>query len=292
MPDQPAPALLAAARAYALSVWTYDPDLYRSAEHRDKHIHVDAVSTAREPWFAALWEAGLAEGRRQATEGPFTLSMKPLTDEQAAEWKALLKESMRTGRITVLPEPVEIRQRKWGVGHPGTRHVISCEDEAHAHEVADDLQQGHYVVSRLVGPWEPAEPEHAFDPASVRDTSVRPYGYLGGAGDDSLCVCGGLWLEGECETQQPGWTPPPPYDGPSLDELLPPVEQTEAPTPPATPLEVRADAPTQRCPSCGAPTAGIWPDRNGRAYEPCGCWAAPASGGVVEPSPLTAEGAK
>lgn len=65
-----------------------------------------------------MWDGGVAEGRRQATEGFDHL---------------------------------------WGVGLSGTPHVIHCRDESHARGVAVDLAGGHHVVSRLVGPWEPAE---------------------------------------------------------------------------------------------------------------------------------------
>lgn len=68
-PEQPTDAMIAAARAYAESTWTYDPADYISAEHRDNHINADARGTAHQPWFVALWQAGIAEGLRQATEG-------------------------------------------------------------------------------------------------------------------------------------------------------------------------------------------------------------------------------
>ena len=68
-PRTPDPALLAAARAYAEATWNYDPGSYSTPAARERHLDQDALSTAREPWFAALWERGVAEGRRQATEG-------------------------------------------------------------------------------------------------------------------------------------------------------------------------------------------------------------------------------
>jgi hypothetical protein len=69
-------------------------------------------------------------------------------------------------------------------------------------------------------------PEHAFDPASVR---TGPYSMFE-EGDDPSCLCGAPWdTEADgCITQQPGWTPPPPCDGPTLEELLPAPTQPVA----------------------------------------------------------------
>lgn len=65
----------------------------------------------------SVWSQGIAEGRRQATEG----------------W-----------------------DREWGVQFLPDGHVFAADDEAEAHNTANrDVQR--FVVSRLVGPWEPAE---------------------------------------------------------------------------------------------------------------------------------------
>jgi hypothetical protein len=110
------------------------------------------------------------------------------------------------------------------------------------------------------------QPEHAFDESSVINPATgQPY--RGSTGPepyeppDPLCVCGGSWSGDDgCETTQPGWTPPPPCDGPSIEELLP-AEQPEAarggtvaPKPPADTSWIRTTAAEQHedgeCPDC------------------------------------------
>jgi hypothetical protein len=118
-PEQPDPAMITAARAYALSIWTYDPSDYVSAAHRDTHIDADARGTAQAPWFAAIFNAGRERGLREATEG----------------W-----------------------EREWGLDLHG-RGASCVLSERDARGIAagcpDHLKAE--VFSRLVGPWEPAD---------------------------------------------------------------------------------------------------------------------------------------
>jgi hypothetical protein len=135
------------------------------------------------------YERGLAEGRRQATEG----------------WER--KWAVQT------PEGLMIPVRE----HDGLASMV-----LQAEQRAAGLRTGT-THSRLVGPWEPAgqQPEHAFDESSVVNPAAgEPYPGSSGPEPyeppDSLCVCGASWLGDEgCLTQQPGWTPPPPYNGPA-----------------------------------------------------------------------------
>lgn len=161
-------------------------------------------------------------------------------------------------------------QREWGVAADAGVYVYPTEQAAR--EAVRDSPAPRPVVSRLVGPWEPAEPEHGFDPSSVRST---PYSMFE-EGDEPQCLCGAAWdLDADgCATQQPGWTPPPPYDGPTLEELLPaPAEQDE----PARCS--KCSGPLTPCVTCGKPA------QCGEALCVACTPDEPAAGGVVDPAP-------
>lgn len=222
MPDQPTTAnrdrlgmlIHRALRSHLLAA---DVALDLPRRERITQDLVDAFA----PELAAAWGEGYAEARKEVT-----------TEADQAYWR---------GHELGRRQATEGQRREWGLqwvpvsGHPSDHpdHIAVFHEESEARE-AEPEWRAHRLVSRLVGPW---EPEHAFDESSVVNPATgEPY--RGSSGPepyeppDPLCVCGAPWLGDEgCLTRQPGWTPPPPYDGPSIEELLPGGEPDEQPEP-------------------------------------------------------------
>jgi hypothetical protein len=158
--DQPNPALLAAARAYAEATWDYDGP-YRTSRDRENHIGADAASTAERPWFAALWEAGIAEGRRQAVELVSSLLGHDLVLDRAADVDSVgfLSSAIVAAREQGRRQATEGWEREWGV-RDKDGYVFREQDEGEAHRLAAlvaDAEPIATVVSRLASRWEPAE---------------------------------------------------------------------------------------------------------------------------------------
>jgi hypothetical protein len=175
----PSPALLAAARAHAEATWSYDPGSYQTAADRERHLDQDALSTTQEAWFAALWEAGVAEGRRQATEGwerQWAVEMVDgppyqVDDEDHARWH--VDRGYTTGVLYRLVSPWKAAEQN--VPAEGGDHGDAfrchffpeqCPDRAprwsllrHGDAVADWACDQHLagVMDMLQRPWERTE---------------------------------------------------------------------------------------------------------------------------------------
>ena len=190
-PDQPAPALLDVITDALIAhrVDREGPDF----DHADASLlgYARAVTAAMQP----LIERGVAEGRRQATDGcsctvaggpdPET----PLVEENprcpehgdAARHKhdserlwqlyGQLADAMGIDAAEPFPavdvfaeavrrvQATEDWERQWAVAHVDGGWVYAYESEADAR--AHCTVDWHRVVSRLVGPWEPTEQDGA-----------------------------------------------------------------------------------------------------------------------------------
>lgn len=183
----------------------------------------------------------IADGRRQATEGwerqwAFRTSAGitiPVSEDDALRYEAWNVQQHALGlpagevlaRLVGPWEPVEQPPVVVHRCPPGDAALMPCCGRTPFEVSMDRMTEDDALVTCA---------EHYFEESSVIDPETgQPH--LGSSGPtpyeppDPRCICGAHWEANGCATQQPGWTPPAPYDGPTLDELLSTVaEQPEA----------------------------------------------------------------